>query len=600
MATAALIAFVVLAIGDIASTSPTADELPHLAAGYTYLTLHDFRMNDEHPPLMKELAGLSIVNQRLWPASKPGTLVTSSRLDNAWRSAVDAPTAEWIVAHELFYGRRDEFAEASTTERIPRTAFVNDSEALFTRARKTMLVLPLLLGIVIFAWAGEVWGWWGGALSVMLFAFDPNFIAHGGLVTTDVGVTALMAAAIYLFWRCSRRASIVNMAAFAMFFALATIAKFSALLLIPMVAVLFLHRRRRQMAMAIGCAAVATVVVIWAAYGFRYRATAENPRPMVMVVDEWYAARSLLVQYPDGPPEAAIQRARPTVHVGMLGRAVLTAYDLHVLPEAYLYGLALTERNVYARWSFLRGEGSHTGFPSYFFWTFLYKTPEASIAAIVIALLTIRRRRTSAMPFLLWPIVVYMAVSMASSLNIGHRHILPIYPFLYVIAGSLYRPTRAAIAAVAIVAIALPSFVVLGIPPAPMWGRHLSFMNAISGGPWRGYEKLIDSNFDWGQDLKRLGEWAHDRPAINLVYFGTADPRFYGIAYHNLVYGYGMDPAVPPDPTSRDFVISASVLQGVNADVEAARHYWQSYLAHHHARLVDHAGYSILIWKLGS
>ena len=589
-----MIAFIALALSNITSTAPTSDELPHLAAGYTYLTRHDFRLNDEHPPLIKELAAASILGRLTWPSSP--------RLEKAWGSALDVPNAQWTFAHELLYGRREPFVDAPTTQRLPRSAFVNDSEALFTRARITMLLLPLLLGVVIFAWAGEVWGWWGGALAVLLFAFDPNFIAHGGLVTTDVGVTTMMAAAIYFLWRCSRRSSVINVAAFAVFFALATIAKFSALLLIPMLVVLFLHVRSRRMAMAIVCAALATVVVIWAAYGFRYRAVSETPRPLVMVVNDWYAARSLLDQYPDGPPEAAIQRARPTIHVGVLGRAVMLANDLHVLPEAYLYGLALTERNSYARWSFLRGEGSHTGFPTYFFWTFLYKTPEAAMAAIVAALITIRRRRNSALPFLLWPIVIYMAVSMASSLNIGHRHILPIYPFLYVIAGSLAlsRP-RAVVAMVAVVLIVLPSLVVFAPGPAPMWGRHLSFMNSIAGGPSRGYQKLIDSNFDWGQDLERLGLWANqrsDRRPINLVYFGTADPRFYGIAYNNLPYGYGMDPAVPPDPNVHDFAISASALQGVNADVDSARHYWQQYLAEHHAQQVDQAGYSILIYRL--
>ena len=520
----------------------------------------------------------------------PVVSVIERNVNRRLRPREEQALAQWIFAHELFYGRRPEFADAPTTERIPGSAFFNNAESLFTRARITMLILPLLLGVIIFAWAGEAWGWWGGAVGAWLFAFDPNFIAHGSLITTDVGVSALMAAAIYFLWRCSRNANLVNILTFSVLFGLATIAKFSALLLVPMVIILFLHRRSKQMAIAIVCAAVATFLIIWAAYGFRYRATNDRARPMVMVVNDWYAAQSLIAEYPNGPPESAIQKARPTVHVGVLGRMILAANDLHVLPEAYLYGLALTERNSYARWSFLNGAGSHTGFPSYFFWTFLYKTPEASIAIIVVALLTIRRRRTDAMPFLVWPIIVYMAVSMVSSLNIGHRHILPIYPYLYVLAGSL-NPKRVWVKIVAALLIAIPS--------VAMWGSHLSYMNLIAGGPSRGYEKLIDSNYDWGQDLKRLGAWAKNRPPINLVYFGTADPRFYGIAYHNLAYGYGMDPAVPPDPNSRDFVISASALQGVNADVESARHYWQQYLAEPHARLVRRAGYSILIYELG-
>src|SRR5260370_6503844 len=117
----------------------------------------------------------------------------------------------------------------------------------------------------------------------------------------------------------------------------------------------------------------------------------------------------------------------------MLGRTVLSATDLHLLPEGYLYGLALTERNSYARWAYLNGEGSHRGFPAYFLYTFFYKTPEGSILAIIAGLIALRGRRTSALPFLLWPIVIYLAVSMAGSLNIRNRAILPLFSYLYLI-----------------------------------------------------------------------------------------------------------------------------------------------------------------------
>ena len=79
VAIAALAAFVFLALGDIKETSPTSDELPHLAAGYTYLKLHDYRLNDEHPPLIKELAALSILNQNIWHATP--------KMETAWASA---------------------------------------------------------------------------------------------------------------------------------------------------------------------------------------------------------------------------------------------------------------------------------------------------------------------------------------------------------------------------------------------------------------------------------------------------------------------------------------------------------------------------------
>jgi hypothetical protein len=72
--------------------------------------------------------------------------------------------------------------------------------------------------------------------------------------------------------------------------------------------------------------------------------------------------------------------------------------------------------------------------------------------------------------------------------------------------------------------------------PASVINRHLSYLNEFAGGPVSGIEKLSDSNFDWGQDVKRLGVWLAEhrveRP-IDLVVFGNADPRYYGIRYKN-------------------------------------------------------------------
>ncbi|HKO56729.1 MAG TPA: hypothetical protein VJ276_12710, partial [Thermoanaerobaculia bacterium] len=336
------------------------------------------------------------------------------------------------------------------------------------------------------------------------------------------------------------------------------------------------------------------LITVWAAYGFRFRASAE-PLRMRIVVDDWYATKALLEQYPDGPPEQAVQALRDSAPVGLFGKSLLFVYDHHLLPEAYVFGLASTMRSSLVRPSFLGGEFSNRGFPSYFLRTFLYKTSIPAIALIVIALFTARKTKHAALPFLIWPVVIYMLVSMTSSLNIGHRHILPIYPLLYVLCGSLARH-RAALIAGALAAVS--ALVVL--PASPMWGRHLSYMNEFAGGPRHGYEELLDSNFDWGQDLKRLGQKKLEGP-VNLIYFGSADPRYYGVPHVNLPFGHWAEPAadVSQIRVPGYLAISASAYEGLTA-TPGMREYWKRKLESLGAEQVGEAGYSIFIYRIGA
>ncbi len=576
VAFAALVAFLALALTNILTTSPTTDEPTHLAAGWSYLKTGDYRLNPEHPPLLKKLAALPML-------SMPVTMT----FGKSWDDALAGPMAQWTFAHELFYG----------------AGFPNDSAAMFTRGRLVLLLFGMLAIVIAFLWARELWGWWGAALAALLVAFDPSFAAHSGLVTTDVGLAALMVAALYFYWRALRHGTWYDVAAFALCFALAQVAKFSALVLVPVVIVIGLQRGLtgtpwKRIGAVLGVGAVVTIAVIWAAYGFRWRAS-EQPLRMRVVVDDWYATKQLLPQYPDGPPEPAIQRMRPYAHIGASGRLLLFAYDRHLLPEAYVYGIASIVRSSLVRPSFLRGEYSNRGFPSYFFWTFLYKTTIPAIVLIVAGLFLARRTRSDALPFLLWPVVLYLAVSMSSSLNIGHRHILPVYPFLYVLCGALARYRAAWIAAGAA---AVASLVVFVPRPSPMWGRQLSYMNELAGGPRRGYERLVDSNFDWGQDLPRLADWLRAyRVAgpIDLVYFGSADPLYYGVPHRNLSFGYWAEPQLDAAAIQRPgwLAISASAYEGLTAPPEM-RDYWRRYLADSKAERVGEGGYSIFIYRL--
>ncbi|MGH9419535.1 MAG: ArnT family glycosyltransferase [Thermoanaerobaculia bacterium] len=645
-----IVAFVVLAFGNIRSTSPVFDETVHLAAGYRYLTAHDYRLNPEHPPLLKMLAAIPLRSMSIWPddgrRAAEGSM-TLPLLNEAWAMAVANPKAEWFYAPLLLYAIRD-----STLRRLgdapghvpPEAAlspgdYLNDSAAMFTRARSAMLLTGILLALAIFLWSYEVWGPWAAAFSTMLFCFDPNIIANSSLVTTDAGVSLMMFVSVWLFWRVCRKFSWLNVAAFAICFGFAQGTKFSALLLAPVVIVIALVHGRRQLpriTIAIAIATLTAYAAIWAVYGFRYSMVPDPQRaeaseamarsslaqqeldvppsdghpPMGVILKNAAVKRALFETWPEGAPRSAVIRAWESTPIGFTGNAILFGARFHLLPEAYLYGLAYLRGSTFNRNSFLRGAYSATGFRDYFFWTFLYKTPLPSIAAILIALIGIFRKRPEGLlPFLLWPIAIYLVISVSSNFNIGHRHILPVYPLLYVLCGSLAprweRLASLSQAVTAVVTIALvvtASLFVFACAPSPMWSRHLSYMNELAGGPERGFTRLADSNFDWGQDLPRLGSWLrehHVNDPIDFVYTGTSDPRFYGIRYHNLAAtNFGLpQPWADGGRRSEFFAIGATAYEGVPF-VAGSHDIWRSYLAKSGATLVGKAGYTMFIYRI--
>jgi hypothetical protein len=131
--------------------------------------------------------------------------------------------------------------------------------------------------------------------------------------------------------------------------------------------------------------------------------------------------------------------------------------------------------------------------------------------------------------------------------------------------------------------------------------NRLSYINELGGGSANGYRLLVDSNYDWGQDLVKLRRWLDERKVtepINLCYFGTADPRFYGIRHHNLFLGYEYEPddgfqAVRPGLLA----ISATNLAGSFWN-EQAREEWRAFLERTGAQPVGRAGQSILIYRI--
>jgi hypothetical protein len=218
-----------------------------------------------------------------------------------------------------------------------------------------------------------------------------------------------------------------------------------------------------------------------------------------------------------------------------LARIVGWVDEHHLLPNAYVQGLFLTQAKSENRAAFLAGQYSTKGWWYFFPLAFSIKTPESIIALFLAGVCLCAIGRDHFLRddlYALVPIAGFLAATMAANLNIGLRHILPIYPFVLLIAGKsvavlwnakspLFRALLGALCLFAVV------------ESAAIYPDYLAFFNQLIGGPRNGNKYLVDSNLDWGQDLKGLKRWMtrNNVQHINLSYFGTADPAYYKINY---------------------------------------------------------------------
>ena len=195
------------------------------------------------------------------------------------------------------------------------------------------------------------------------------------------------------------------------------------------------------------------------------------------------------------------------------------------------------------------------------------KTPLATLVAFVIASVYWISHRGSSpqwwnvFSLLLLPIL-YLAVAMSSHLNLGIRHVLPVYPFLFIFLGitaahGLRRFRRPATVLVSLLLLGLVCETYCAYPD------YIPFFNIAAGGWQNGPRILGASNVDWGQDLPALAEWQRERPQYQLFlnYSGSAEPRYYGIHYVNLARSDAMEDESPVNSRPQVYAISAAAAQ---------------------------------------
>jgi len=283
-----------------------------------------------------------------------------------------------------------------------------------------------------------------------------------------------------------------------------------------------------------------------------------------------------------------------------------------LFPQTWLVGFLYTYATTLVRSSFLLGEVSPTGWWYYFPVAMLVKTPLATLlasafAALVALLARLRRRAAEGrldgwtLACLVLPPGIYGAVALATNLNLGLRHVLPLYPFAFiglgVVAAGLWERRRA-------LALAFGGCLALGNgwAAARTWPDYLAYFPATTRA-WRSpLELLSDSNLDWGQDLPALAEWRAQHPegTLYLCYFGTADAARFGLEVVHLIGGWSWGEFGLIDPERHGYLaISATHLQGVYLEGEIRDYYAGLHLPEHAPLAILGGSIYVYPWPLG-
>jgi hypothetical protein len=511
----------------------TADEIVHVTGGYSYWKFDDYRLHPENGNLAQRWVALpSFLGGAKFPP-----------LDQLYWRISDG----WVMGHEFFY---------ETGE---------DPDAKLAEARAMTTALSVALGALVFLWSRALFGSAGGLLSLAFFAFCPTMLAHGALATSDTCAALFFLAALGAYWRHLGRPGAAPLALSAAVFGLACVAKFSAPLLLPMMAICALVHvlasggSLRRVAVSAAAHACAAFAIIWTFYGFRYSAFNPALPPAEHFIEPW---------------------AEMYARTGAVGQLIHRLADLRALPEAFLYGAAYVAETTQSRGAFLNGQVSTRGWPTFFLWAFALKTTIPFMAAAAAGTWVAVRgaaagagrglRALVPLTPLLALLAVYWASSLTLHLNIGQRHLLPIYPPLFILAGSLGKwLVRAGTGGFVAVSALLAWHVTESGSVAP---NYLAYFNELAGGPSGGYRHLVDSSLDWGQDLPRLKDWlsAHRAPGEDayLAYFGSDEPARYRLGAKQLTFinlFHEPDPYIDLAPGI--YCVGATVLQQVYSPV---------------------------------
>ncbi|MDP3696977.1 MAG: glycosyltransferase family 39 protein [Candidatus Taylorbacteria bacterium] len=507
-------AALVLAVTSVWNDSPIVDEIPHIGAGYSYIAKGDHRLNPEHPPLAKDLAGISLKIAGI----KDEPAFTSK----FWQKDVNG---QWEFGRKLIFNSGNDAIRLTRFAKIPQ------------------LIFFILSAIIIFIWTRKIYGYLAALMAIFLFSFSPTVLAHSRFVTTDMPALFGILFATYFFLHYLERPTQKNLWLAGIVFGIAQLTKYSVFLLVPfflVIAVLYAFLKSEKsktlntlylIRNTIIIFSIGYLFIVWPVYYFH----------------TW-----------NYPPER--QKTDTEYLLGSYGRRSIPDTVIYLADKPIVRGLAeyatgllmVTQRSIGGNTTYFLGEVRNWAWPHYFPIVYFIKEPLAFWGLVILVWLTLSARIKTFDPksvirnsvnwsrnhfveltMLLW-IAMYWYTSIRANLNIGVRHMMPVYGFTFILLSgglaSIYRSIESKkkmLTAYCLLLTALFGWYLY--ENLSVYPYYLTYFNQVAGGPSGGHRYVVDSNLDWGQDLKRLSDWVNENDVkkISLDYFGWADQSFY-------------------------------------------------------------------------
>jgi 4-amino-4-deoxy-L-arabinose transferase-like glycosyltransferase len=442
-----------------------------------------------------------------------------------------------------------------------------DSQGILVAARRPLMLVGALLVLGLFAWARRLIGVRASWPLLALVILDPNLLGNARVITTDLGLTCFLLLAIWRFWCWLEGRTWVNLFWAGLAAGLALGAKYTGLFFWPSALVILLlypakaegDRWWRRMVGLAGMGMVA-LAVLWAIYGFAFDRMVNVPFPLPLPAPFYWQQ---------------------------------------------LYNTFFRIVNLQGdRYDFFWGEAANHGWWAYFPGALAVKTPLPLLLLALGGLVTALRQDGWRRSSVLWVLpALFLLLGLTGVLSIGYRHILPIVPFLLLLAGVALARLGAATHHRW-----LANMITIALVAWSLWGalrifpHQEAFFNELAGDWYHWSDLLVDSNLDWGQDLpalrQRMDELGIDE--VNLAYFGKALPERYGVRYRPLysylrfVDGVELNAYNPYTPEPGWYAISATSLRLGLHQTETL----DLYVYFRDRRPNARAGYSIYLYHL--
>jgi len=563
LVTLVLALFFIITITSASFESAIMDEQAHIAAGYSYVTQGEMRLNPEHPPLLKDISGLFLL-----PLSP--NIPTDSIY---WTNGINA---QWDFGKEFLY----------------KTG--NDADKILFFSRLAPILLAVLFAFLLFKFSKELFGRKTALIALILFSFSPTIIAHSRYVTTDIAAAFGFFISFIYFIKFLKEPNKKNIFIAGIIFGTAQLFKFSLILQIPFLLLLsvlwsftyfeknnlkiFFKLLFKYIGLSFLVFLIGYVFVVWPIYKINIlnyeKGPSKEQKELILSADSCNQSNIKNLgssQFRDTACQLKDSKYKKLseLTVWMSDKSLLRPYAQYSLGA-----LMVAERSSLGSTNYFLGKVSDKAHKSYFPILYILKEPLALHIMILISLVFLwskisnyfnkghrknieykalnvqnySKKYFNELSMLLF-IIFYFVFSINSNLNIGIRHILPIYPFIFIllslviskwlsempsfefsadpnIAKRLFSFYIKKAGRYLILIIMLLWYIISSVSVYP---NFLTYFNELAGGPKNGSQYASDSNLDWGQSLKELAVFVEERNIknIKLDYFGGGSPEYY-------------------------------------------------------------------------